>query len=438
MAYADDMLVFLSDPSKWDSLQRLYSVYANASNSRLNVQKTELISLSGHPWRQWSSTCQDSGASWHDKHSATVVKYLGYPIYSSKAQLRAFWDVCTINVERQCQALKERRLTIRGTSLLCNSVILASLWHLLRITPIPESWIAPVRSIIRQFVMPFSPAPAWSTATLPRSQGGLGVLDIRTQQIALQIRLAQRVVATTPESNDTLAKLVQGMWLRCFGQSSVWEAPDQPSRRLPPPSKSWVSRLSLVRAVFTHTPNWVSLPNRKVGLFRPNGKFVPFEKLAPKDIRRNMVTSQAAYTSSKDHPRLNRPPKDWLAIWSLPFATPAITIWWRLLHSKIPSRHHLRKHGRPLKDDYCLFCPLVPETDFHLLITCPAKNAIWSCALPDSDTAEIQLNTLYFSLTTSFPYFNKTLLYLSIASQHDKLLHFSTACYYRSSVDILI
>ncbi|ORX51163.1 hypothetical protein DM01DRAFT_1375444 [Hesseltinella vesiculosa] len=48
------------------------------------------------------------------------------------------------------------------------------------------------------------------------------------------------------------------------------------------------------------------------------------------------------------------------------------------------------------------------------------------------------MNTLYFFLTTSFPYFNKTLLYLSIASQHDKLLHFSTACYYRSSVDILI
>ncbi|ORX46956.1 hypothetical protein DM01DRAFT_1348747 [Hesseltinella vesiculosa] len=165
-----------------------------------------------------------------------------------------------------------------------------------------------------------------------------------------------------------------------------------PAQPAAPPSIQILGVSSLT--VFTHTPNWVSLPNRKVGLFRPNGKFVPFEKLAPKDIRRSMVSSQAAHTSSKDHPRLNRPPKDWLAIWSLPFSTPAITIWWRLLHSKIPSRHHLRKHGRPLKDDYCLFCPLVPETDFHLLITCPAKKAIWSCALPDSDTAEIQCNLL--------------------------------------------
>ncbi|ORX56712.1 hypothetical protein DM01DRAFT_207669 [Hesseltinella vesiculosa] len=94
------------------------------------------------------------------KHSPNVVKYLGFPIYCSKAQLRTFWDNCAIRIDRQCQILRERKLSIRGTSLLCNSVILASLWHTLRITPITEASIRPIRSSIRKFVMPFNPAPS--------------------------------------------------------------------------------------------------------------------------------------------------------------------------------------------------------------------------------------------------------------------------------------
>ncbi|ORX42254.1 hypothetical protein DM01DRAFT_1274878, partial [Hesseltinella vesiculosa] len=89
---------------------------------------------------------------WHDKHSPNVVKYLGFPIYCSKAQLRTFWDNCAIKIDRQCQILRERKLSIRGTSLLCNSVILASLWHTLRITPITEANIRPIRASIRKFV----------------------------------------------------------------------------------------------------------------------------------------------------------------------------------------------------------------------------------------------------------------------------------------------
>ncbi|ORX42253.1 hypothetical protein DM01DRAFT_1341103 [Hesseltinella vesiculosa] len=114
--------------------------------------------------------------------------------------------------------------------------------------------------------MPFHPAPSWVTATRPRMQGGLGVLDINSQQLALQIRLAQRIINTEHQSNDILAKLIQGMWIRCFDQNSVWEAPNVPSKRLRPPFKSWVARLSLLRKVFTHIPGWVSMPDRRIGL----------------------------------------------------------------------------------------------------------------------------------------------------------------------------
>ncbi|ORX51166.1 hypothetical protein DM01DRAFT_1307528, partial [Hesseltinella vesiculosa] len=107
-----------------------------------------MISLSGHPWPQWNKTREKTSARWHDKSCPSATRYLGFPIYCNKKQLKSFWDEKIIKIERHCSILRERNLTIRGTSLLCNSVILSTLWHILRITPISESWLRPLRSIV--------------------------------------------------------------------------------------------------------------------------------------------------------------------------------------------------------------------------------------------------------------------------------------------------
>ncbi|ORX56710.1 hypothetical protein DM01DRAFT_358747 [Hesseltinella vesiculosa] len=345
MAYADDMVVFLNDP------------LGMGHSPEPVLNKTELLSLSGHPWPQWSSIRQSTGASWHDKHNPDAVKYLGFPIYCSKAQLRAFWVNCAIKIERQCQVLRGCKLSIRGTSLLCISVILASLWHALRITPITEACIRPIRSSIRKFVLPFNPAPSWTTATRPRSQGGQGVLDITSQQVALKIRLAKRIINTAPKSNDIMAMLIQGMWIRCFDQASVWDAPNAPPKRLKPPFKTWVAP---------------PVPDAQ-GLLRPNDVFVPFEMLTPKLIRHCIVLSTPPKKVTGTPSWALHRPNDWRAIWSLPGSSNAVTIWWRLLHDKIPSRQRLKTIGFQLEDEHCMTCPSELESDAHLLVYCTPK-----------------------------------------------------------------
>ncbi|EIE90701.1 hypothetical protein RO3G_15412 [Rhizopus delemar RA 99-880] len=55
MAYADDVLVFLTRPTELQTLLHLVSLYGKASNARLNRGKTMAVSLSGedhHDWRQ--------------------------------------------------------------------------------------------------------------------------------------------------------------------------------------------------------------------------------------------------------------------------------------------------------------------------------------------------------------------------------------------------
>ena len=73
-------------------------------------------------------------------------------------------------------------------------MILSKLWHLLREIPVPKVWLDEIRSIVRRFVLPFWPAPSWESICLPKSKGGLGIIDLHTQHHALQIIYIQRIL----------------------------------------------------------------------------------------------------------------------------------------------------------------------------------------------------------------------------------------------------
>ncbi|CAO3699241.1 unnamed protein product [Rhizopus stolonifer] len=45
--YADNLEVFLTSPSEWLVLVELLNIYGRASNARVNLSKTVLVSLSG-------------------------------------------------------------------------------------------------------------------------------------------------------------------------------------------------------------------------------------------------------------------------------------------------------------------------------------------------------------------------------------------------------
>ncbi|ORX57669.1 hypothetical protein DM01DRAFT_1284157 [Hesseltinella vesiculosa] len=141
------------------------------------------------------------------------------------------------------------------------------------------------------------------------------------------------------------------------------------------------------------------MPDRRIGLFQPNGQFLPFENFSPKLVRQNSILANPNLNGQSKNALLR--PKDWLAIWSIPGSSNAITIWWRLLHGKIPSRQRLKILGLPLQDDCCTVCPKVPESDAHFFVYCPSKKAIWSRTLPSAQSDEIWLNLRYPSALDS-------------------------------------
>ncbi|KAI8331827.1 hypothetical protein BD560DRAFT_441161 [Blakeslea trispora] len=61
------------------------------------------------------------------------------------------------------------------------------LWFLLRVVPLPDEWLSSIQTAVATLALPFWPKPSWRTICLPRRQGGLGIVDIRDQALALQM-----------------------------------------------------------------------------------------------------------------------------------------------------------------------------------------------------------------------------------------------------------
>lgn len=76
-----------------------------------------------------------------------------------------------------------------GRALVADSLLLAFVWHGIRILPMPFSFLTSLRSIISAFLAHKNfPRISFSSSTRPKSEGGLRALDSIAQHCALLLR----------------------------------------------------------------------------------------------------------------------------------------------------------------------------------------------------------------------------------------------------------
>jgi hypothetical protein len=54
LSYADDLQVFLNDTKEWKALLYILDLYGKASNAKVNLSKTIVISMSGKTHIEWT------------------------------------------------------------------------------------------------------------------------------------------------------------------------------------------------------------------------------------------------------------------------------------------------------------------------------------------------------------------------------------------------
>ncbi|KAK4515528.1 uncharacterized protein ATC70_010478 [Mucor velutinosus] len=188
LAYADDTLVYLHDTQDFHRLQTAITMYMKASNALLNYHKTVATSLSGNPSATWQALLATYGINaWHDRTSATPLIYLGYPICSSITQRNVAFQKLYDSIRNAIALHSQRNISIRGRATILNSLIYSKLWHVLRLTTFTRAQLLSLRSLGTSFInFRIFPRLSFATLSLPRSAGGLGLLDPLSQQQALQ------------------------------------------------------------------------------------------------------------------------------------------------------------------------------------------------------------------------------------------------------------
>ncbi|OAD07111.1 hypothetical protein MUCCIDRAFT_107714 [Mucor lusitanicus CBS 277.49] len=119
--------------------------------------------------------------------SSSPIRYLGFPLLTSVKQRNSFLDQLTDKIRLGCQIHKQRALSVRGCATALNSPVLSQLWYVLCVVTVPVDTLDSIQSVISQFInFRISPQIGYLTLFSSRSQGGLGILNPKLQQGALQ------------------------------------------------------------------------------------------------------------------------------------------------------------------------------------------------------------------------------------------------------------
>jgi len=209
LEYADDTLVFLRDESDFAIFQQAITTYMNASNAHLNYDKTEAFSLSGSPLPNWQAFLSSKNiTSWHDRSSPAPIRYLGYPLCSSVTQRNVAFSCITDTIRQSCFLHSQRQLSPRGRATVLNSLIYSKLWHVLRLSTFTKSQMSVIRGIGSSFINHrIFPKLAVTLLRAPRSQGGLALLDLVDQQLALKWRWLYSLLRSDTSSTSTSVAL---------------------------------------------------------------------------------------------------------------------------------------------------------------------------------------------------------------------------------------
>ncbi|CEP09380.1 hypothetical protein, partial, partial [Parasitella parasitica] len=192
LAYADDLLVLVNSCAEMQAIQDHISCYGRASNARVNYHKSVAFPLAGDRSRVRPDLFRLAGRlqfQWYDSNSPSYIKYLGYPIWFSKAQRDVFCKETILKLQASLDRHRTRNISVYGRANMVNSLFLARFWHLLRVTTLPTAFVRKISSLVYQFVChKIVPTMKKSVIYLPKHVGGLGVIDITVQQHILQQR----------------------------------------------------------------------------------------------------------------------------------------------------------------------------------------------------------------------------------------------------------
>lgn len=119
---------------------------------------------------------------WEDGNTAT--KLLGVPT-AQTLSVERIESTLISKLEGRIHKLRERNLTLAARITIANPLLLGCIWFMLTVWPGERKFLKKLQALVDRFVWAGRSRVRGSTTTLPKSEGGLNLLNVEAQYNAL-------------------------------------------------------------------------------------------------------------------------------------------------------------------------------------------------------------------------------------------------------------
>ena len=359
--YADDLSFFLAQRTDLNNLFDALHVFERASGSKIKQTKTQSLCLGGAK----PQPCQTK-INWRDGLGIKIlgITFLTDPLHTTNYN----WRLLCQQLEEQINYSKHRQLSFRGKVIMLNSKLLAPLWYLGAVLPVPDWYEKHINKLIFRYLWGDGKLEAIKRETLflPKNKGGLGIFQPKKQSLALRAKFVRNITdINSPLKWTNIARYYIGFKLG--GLSPEWE--NLRDNRYPKPDRNiypeyYGDVFNLFQRLDIANVKWYTKFFYEIQ--------VSFENKTPKAQDRWPHIRPLPFTW----------PNTWLGIWTTFSPGRYQEIHFKFIHLAIPTYERLSSwKSTVMPNAYCKQCLVgrnqVTETDVHLFFACPNAYGLW-------------------------------------------------------------
>ncbi len=200
--FADDTTVYLSSQDDFKTLQDVLDTWCSAAKARFNIGKTEIIPIGSLAYRQEMADTYRTTGSWgnypkgvHVAQEGETVRILGAFFGNGIDQVHVWTVVLTkiVAMRKPLMEVIERwkrgHATVQGKRHVVHMIIGGMTQYLTTVQRMPDSIVNRLNKIIRSYLWDDrrNTPVGLSHVCLPVEQGGLGMLDLKTRNEAIDV-----------------------------------------------------------------------------------------------------------------------------------------------------------------------------------------------------------------------------------------------------------
>ena len=437
LQFADDTLFMCED--SFDSIFAIKAIlrcYEIVSGLKVNFHKSKLTGI------KVDSFAMSTYAKTLNCNTMKLpFQYLGVEV-GGNPRKKQFWDPVVKKVEAKLSSWKGRFLSMAGRICLLKSVFTTIPLFYLSIFKAPVAVCNKISSIQRKFLWAWGkqsksiPWVSWDNVCKPLEEGGLGVKEMKTFNVALLAKWRWRIMSNeggkwkeimsskygSVAENIQLRSKYQSWWWKDLtkicgegvahgwfqkvigwkvGNRAVvrlWEDvwlgneclrstyPKLFSLSLDQGKKvgevgeweenRWRWNLSWRRDMFQwETDLEVDMLSRlSMGAICKDS----FDQLLWKGDQKGTFSVKSAYSMLANHQIPASRESVFSLLWQAKAMPKVLTTAWRILIDRIPSRVNLFRRGVPVTSTRCALCNLSEESSQHLFLECVFAQQVWS------------------------------------------------------------